>query len=281
MLQQLSGSNGLQFLQQVSAHAWPDGGSAAADRFAWISKDAQSTDPATARHAGEAAHTIALFLSDPAYELANLPAGIFGLQHRSLGALNPSLVAAYAEALTHFQGALVGDGRGILGFEAIGDPLDLASARNIFSIIDTNTNAGTEFNNAAYQRVRHYLQEYGQAVANHNADGLVALQFAAALAGVVEGGQRDSANTTLEIRTAQHFVNLARFEVAKSMGVHPGAQGIPTRFFTTEGQLKSPDAISQSDLSEFSTALENFAFKNGMSNLGTDFRRWYDVGAGV
>lgn len=281
MFQKLTGSDGAQFLQQISAHTWPDGGAAPADRLAWIKPDALSTDPARAQRAGEAAHTIALFLSDPEYGLADLPAGLFGLQRRSLGELNPNLVAAYAEALTPFQGALVGDVRKISGFEVVGDPLNLASAREIFSNIDTNTRAGAAFNNAAYDRVKQYLQAYAQSIANRDADDLVALQFAAGLAGVVEGGRRESANTALQVYPAQHFINLSRYEVAKALGAHPGENGIPTRFFTTEGQLKSPDAISQSDLSEFSTALENFAFKNGMSNLGTDFRRWYDVGAGV
>lgn len=280
MLQKLTGSEGSRFLRQISTHAWPDGGTAAGRRFAWIAEGAPSNDPTVTQGAGEAAHAIGSFLADPDQGLTKLPAGIFGSQHRSLGELNPGLVAGYADALTHFQGALVGDIRGVLGFEVLGDPLNLAAARNIFTIIDTNTNAGIEFNTAAYERVGRYLQTYGQSVANRDIDGLVALQYAAALAGVVEGAQRDSNNAGLQRHTAQHFVNLARYEVAKSMGVRLGAQGIPARFFTKEGDLKSPDAVSQSDLSEFSTALENFAFGRGLSSLGVDFRRWYDVGAG-
>ncbi|OBG88453.1 hypothetical protein A5699_17165 [Mycobacterium sp. E802] len=128
--------------------------------------------------------------------------------------------------------------------------------------------------------MRNYLQEYGQSVSNREADGLVSLQFAAALAGVVEGGQRESGNTAIKTLTPQHFVNFARYEIAKSMGAQPGKQGIPAQFFTPEGDLKSPDSLSQSDLSEFSTALENFTFAQGLSNLGIDFRRWYEVGAG-
>ncbi len=281
MFQKLTGSDGPRFLQQISAHAWADGGTAAADRFAWIKPDALSTDPARAQRAGEAAHTIALFLSEPKYGLANLPTGLFGLRRRSLGELNPNLLAAYAEALTPFQGALVGDLRKSPGFEVVGDPINLASAREVFSNIDTNTSAGAAFNNAAYERVEQYLRAYAESVASHDTDNLVALQFAAGLAGVVEGGRRKSANTALQISPAQHFLNLARYEVAKAMRVEPGANGIPSRFFTPEGVLKSPDSVPPGDLSEFSTALENFAFQNGMSNLGADFRRWYDVGAGV
>lgn len=219
MFQKLTGSDGPRFLQQISAHAWADGGTAAADRFAWIKPDALSTDPARAQRAGEAAHTIALFLSEPKYGLANLPTGLFGLRRRSLGELNPNLLAAYAEALTPFQGALVGDLRKSPGFEVVGDPINLASAREVFSNIDTNTSAGAAFNNAAYERVEQYLRAYAESVASHDTDNLVALQFAAGLAGVVEGGRRKSANTALQISPAQHFLNLARYEVAKAMGV--------------------------------------------------------------
>jgi hypothetical protein len=131
------------------------------------------------------------------------------LQHRPVGQLNPDLVQGYALALAPFQGALVGDVKSVRGFRIIGDGLDLSSARRVFAVIDTNTQAGDGFKDTAYQRVHDYLRTYGHAVASRNADGLVALRAAADLAGMVAGGQRESSNGAIETQTAQHWINWA------------------------------------------------------------------------
>jgi hypothetical protein len=263
--QKLTGDNGQEFLRQISSYDWEDGGQSAATRLSWIAQDAHSPDESAAQHAGEAAHAIATFLAED--RDANR---------------DPGLVRAYASALTPFQGALVGDVTGVRGFTPIGDPTggDVSSARKIVAAIDSNTDAGRDFNDAGDERVRDYLHTYAQAIASGKTDGTVALRYAADLAGVLEGGQRASGNDAIETRTAQSQINWAGYEFAAAMGARPGGPDIPDRFFTSEGRLKSPDEVSKNELRGFSTAVLNFAFSHGASTLATDFNDWYDAAAG-
>lgn len=278
--QTLTGSDGQEFLRTISSHDWEEGGEAAAALFSWIERDAHSADDAAAERAGEAAHAIATFLIENEEHLLRLPAGSFGLQRRPVGELNPELVRGYAMALTPFQRALVGDTGGVRGFTTIEDGGDFSSARKVFAVIDTNTQAGNDFNDAAYQRARDYLQTYAEAVASGRSDGLVELRSAAELAGVIAGGQRESGNPAIRTPTAQNGINWAGFEVAAALGTRPGGSDIEDRFFTPEGDLKSPEQVSANDLETYSTALQNFAFHHGLPGLGSDFRNWYDAGAG-
>lgn len=276
----VTGRDGLEFLQQISTHDWNDGGLAAGEIFAWVAQDANSADHVAAQRAGETAHAIADFLANQQSYLFDVEAGWFGLQRRTVGELNPKLVAAFANALVPFQGALIGDESGVTAFPVIGDPNNLASARSVFSVLNTSAEAGEAFNTAAYQRVRSYLRTYADAVASKDSKGFVALRFAAGLAGVVEGAQRLSDNKTDRAFTAQYFINWAGYEVARAMGATPSGDGIAQVFFTADGSLKSPDDIAPADLSAYSTALQNFAFGHGLTNLGNEFQDWYDTGAG-
>ena len=278
--QMLTHGNGQGFLREISTQEWDDRGKQAAARFSWIARDAQSTNEDAAQRAGEAAHAIAKFLGDNRDDLMRVSTGWFGLQHRSLGQLNPELVRGYASALIPFQGALIGNVKPVRGFELTGDGLDQSSARSVFAVIDTDTQAGTEFKDAAYQRVHSYLRAYAEAVVGRNPDGLTALRNAADLAGVVEGGQRESGNTAVQTATAQHWINLAGYEVAAAMGVRPDGPDIPDKFFQPDGRLKSPEQVSKNDLSGFATALEIFTFNHGLQNLGSDFQHWYRDAAG-
>lgn len=278
--QMLTGANGQEFLRQLSSHDWDDGGRAAAERLSWIPRDTESTDESTAQRAGQAAHAIATFLADNKDELLRLSAGWFGLQHQSVGELNPELVRGYGSALAPFQGALVGDVKSVPGFTFIGNGVDVSSTRNVFAVIDTNTQAGKEFNDSAYQRVKDYLRTYAEAVADGKREGLVSLQHAAELAGVVDGGQRESGNSAIDTETPQHWINWANYEVAAAIGARPGDPDIPNEFFTSDGHLRSPDDVSKNDLPRFATALNNFSASHGLPGLGSDLRRFYEDAAG-
>jgi hypothetical protein len=281
--QLLTGPSGQEYLRQISSHDWDDKGAAAAATLSWIARDAQSADATAAQRAGEAAHAIATFLADNKDELLQLSAGWFGLQHRAVGQLNPALVKGYASALIPFQGAIVGDVKPMRGFEIIGDGIDLSSARNVFAVIDTNTEAGktfNEFNEAAHQRVRGYLRTYAAAAVSKDVGNLVDLQHAADLAGVLAGGQRMSGNSAIDTRRAQYWINWAGYELAAAMGARPGGPDIPDQYFTPDGRLKAPDQVSANDLDGFVTALDIFTFNHGFPGLGSDFQRWYDDAAG-
>lgn len=279
MYQTLSSTGGQEFLHQISTHAWDDGGRAAAERLSWIAADSHSADETTAQHAGQAAQAIATFLDDNKDKLLQLSAGWFGLERRSVGALNPELVRAYASALAPYQGALIGD-IDAPGFTMIGDPVGLSAARNVFAVIDTDTRAGEQFNDAAYQRAHDYLKTYGQAVVGTKPEELVALRSAAGLAGVAVGGQRESGNPAIHIQNAQYWINWAGYEFAAAMNARPGVPDIADKFFTADGVLKTPDQVSANDLDTFSTALQNFAFHHGQESLGGNFQASFDAAAG-
>jgi len=278
--QQLTSENGQELLRRISFHDWNDEGRAAAEKFSWIARDAKSTDENVAKRAGEAAHAIASFIAANKDGLMRLSSGWFGLQHKSLGELNPDLVRGYATALTPFQGALVGDVKSVPGFAIIGDGVDVSSARNVFAVIDTDTQAGTEFRDAAYQRVKDYLHSYAEAASAGTRDGLVDLQHAAELAGVVDGGQRASGNEAIKSETAQHWINRAGFEIAAAQGARLGDPDIPSEFFKSDGQLKSPDDVTNNDLPRYATAMANFTARHGQPGLRGDFRHWYEDAAG-
>jgi hypothetical protein len=91
----VTGENGRADLEKVSSYAWDDHGSAAAAYFSWIPRDSNAPDVPTATIAGESAHAVAAFLADEQDQLASIGHGFLHLRHSSVGALNPSLVAAY------------------------------------------------------------------------------------------------------------------------------------------------------------------------------------------
>ncbi|GAT05108.1 uncharacterized protein RMCFA_5219 [Mycolicibacterium fortuitum subsp. acetamidolyticum] len=62
---------GPEFLRDVTSAAWPDDGRRAANLFAWIPRDAHSTDRTAATRAGQTAHTIDSFLAYHSVEPAN------------------------------------------------------------------------------------------------------------------------------------------------------------------------------------------------------------------
>lgn len=102
-------ADGPESLRDVTSAAWPDDGQRAANLFAWIPRDAHSTDRTAATRAGQTAHTIASFLADHSDEPANTSA-------------NPALWQAFARSLAPYVGAMVGDGTGVEGFEPLDGP---------------------------------------------------------------------------------------------------------------------------------------------------------------
>lgn len=282
MFESLTAANSQSYLRQVSEYEWEDGGQGVAERLGWISTDATSPEQDTAERAGESANSISTFLATNKDALMRLSTGWFGLQHRSVGQLNPALVAGYASALTPFQGALVGDLSGVHGFRGLADLPggEMASARHIFAVIGTDTEAAKAFRDSANDRIRGYVRAYGRAVAASQPDGLVALRYAAQLAGAADGGQREVGNSDLESKSSQYWITWAAYELASAQGVQPGDPDIPARFFGPDNRLKSPADIAPDDLDAFATAGENYAFHHGAPNLGNDFDGWYEEATG-
>lgn len=277
MYEALTGTSGQEFLRRVSEHRWDDGGVYIAQRLMWIRESATSPDATAAMRAGQAAEAVATFLAESRGDLSKISTAWFGLEDRSVGQLNPELVRAYGAVLIPYQGAVVGDSYGVRGFD---DRHVSGEARNVVAVLDTDSEAGNAFKDAAYERVHQYLRTYARAVNSSQTADLVTIRYAAELAGAVSGGQQLSGNGALEARRGKYWINWALYEIAAANGARPGDPDIPLRFFSADGRLLSPDQLANEDLEAFSTAAENYAFQHGAPTVGNDFDRWFDDAAG-
>ncbi len=114
----VTGPDGQAFLRDITTASWDDDGHRAAELFAWVPRDAQSTDRAAATRAGQTAHAIASFLADEREKIAGAPA-------------NPALWQAFAQSLVPYLGAMVGDESGVVGFEPLDGPEFADAAHHI------------------------------------------------------------------------------------------------------------------------------------------------------
>jgi hypothetical protein len=89
-----------------------------------------------------------------------------------------------------------------------------------------------------------------------------------------------AATPNIPTYTAQHGVDSTYYQVATALNASPVDPEIPSQFFTPEGHLKSPDQIPTADLRDYSKSLQNYLFNHGYGNLGNDFDRYYEDGAG-
>lgn len=99
---------------------------------------------------------------------------------------------------------MVGDFRGVSGFEPIGGIYtgDFQHLLSIFAGIDTDTQAGKRFSAAAEQRVHAYLRQFAHSNATNRAETEgVALAYAGSLAGVMAGGNAESGGTAVDVKT--------------------------------------------------------------------------------
>lgn len=278
----LTSPRGQDFLRHVSEYEWDDGGRSVAERLNWIAATAASSNPAVAERAGRSASAIVEFLAAERDSLLDIPTGIFGLQRTSVGRMNPALVSAYASSLIPYQGALIGDSGGVTGFTGGADSPqgELAAARDVVAVLNTNAEAGDAFRHASDERIKQYLRDWGRTVATSRLDGRTGLRHAAELAGVVGAGEPLSDSGNAQLKTAQYWINWAGYELALAKGVEEKGSDIPSRFFTPQGRLMSPDDVPDDDQDAFGTALENYAFHHGAPTFGAEFDGWYEDATG-
>jgi hypothetical protein len=265
----LTGSDGQEYLRDITSHDWDDGGRAAGATLSWIGRDANSPDQAAAQRAGEAANSVSTYLADNSDTLRDTS--------------NSELAVAFATALTPFQGALAGDVRSVHGFETGGNlgSGDFSRSRNVFAAIDADGPAGTRFNDAAAQKVHAYLRTWAPAAGDTRSPDAVALDYGARLAGLIAGGQRTSGADEDTIRRSQYWINWAGYEFARASGARLGDPVLGPQYFSRPDVLKAPDQMSAAELSPFSTALLNYATRNGQGSLGGNVDRSFDEGAGT
>jgi len=249
--QKLTAGDGTNFLDSISSYEWQDDGAAAATALAWIASDAAASDPDAAARAGQAAHAIATYLSDHESMLVGGAPDI--------GQRNPALVRGYAAALAPFQGAMLGYPAGVRGFDPLATNGRYSAVRNVFAAIDTDTQAGTDFTRAAYDKVDEYLHQYAAAATGPGAPASTGLAASAYLSGVVEGGAEAAKNNDVLRRTVVESRDLAAYTVAAQM--HPSPGIISSEFFDREG-LKAPNHVPERDLQSYSDQLRQFLNQN-------------------
>jgi hypothetical protein len=277
--ERITGADGEDYLFELSSFGWEDKGQTAGASLEWIGEDWDSRDAQKASQAGEAARSLTDFLTDRQGDLLKLSTGWFGLQSHTVGELNPDLVQSFAVALSPYQGALVGDMTDLRGFTVPPEAAQLGDAKNVFAVIDTDTEAGTQFRDVADKRIKDYLRQYAEGVAGTRpVDGSV-LARAGTLAGVVAAGQQASGSEAPDVQTAQHWVNWLNYELATALNARPG-DGYLTEEFFSGGVLVSPDDVTQTQMYSYSGALQNFAHRYGQADAARDLRDLYDRAAG-
>jgi hypothetical protein len=264
----VTGPDGQTFLREITSASWEDDGRRAADLFAWIPRDAPSTDGASAARAGKAAHAIASFLADDRESFATAPG-------------NPALWQAYAQTLVPYLGAMVGDQSGVAGFEPLdGTGSQMRRTASTFAALTKNADAERIVTEGAAARARGYEAAFAKAavaepyLADRDAARTDFL-LAARLRGLVA-----AASELVDPQSERYTVGHAQTELAYqvvSLTARPGDRRIEDKFFR-DGRLLSPSEIEDADWSIYDTQLTVYLARSGRINDAINqFGAAYDV----
>ena len=245
----VSSPDGTKFLEEISSYQWSDEGSETSGIFDWIAPDATSSDPQSAARAGETAHALAAFLAD----------------HRGdsqVNSSNEALLAGYADALSPYQGAMVGDSRGTSGFEPL-DNLEgvLPRTARVFAAMLSTATASEQFAGEAQSRAETYETEFAQFAASNPTlpDGHIEQSYAlwsARLRGLLARGEK-LANPDDKAPEAAAATTQLRFAIVSRM-VQGSDPRISKQYFTDEGTLIAPETLNGGPLSLYSAQLINY-----------------------
>ena len=262
----ITGPDGAAFLASISTYSWEDGGAAAAELFEWIKGDATSADTATATRAGETANVLARFLSDNGDELLDMSAGFLNLDQTNVGQRNPDLVAAYASALTPFQGRMVCDHRTTVVFELIKGGCDpsILAAGPIFEVLSTNQDAYKQFSDAIYERIDRYVQLYADNDPTSTQNPYPSmLAYSGRLLGLLTVGARKAGIAPPDMEIEVVNVN---YVLARAILDREPSSAFPSKF-VQDGRILSPTdaerSLTAADYSEYKDSLVRFLDQAG------------------
>ena len=237
-------ADGPKFLRDITSAAWPDDGQRAADLFAWIPRDAHSTDRAAATRAGQTAHAIGAFIADNRDVPANPSA-------------NPALWQAFAHSLAPYVGAMVGDGTGVEGFAPLDSPgSQMRRSAALFATMTNDNDANQVLINAASERAHAYEVAFAKAavaepmLADRGASQTDLLRAAALRSLVATGAQLAKTGPTA---TPAHAQTELMYQVAV-LTARPDDPHINDEFFSG-GRLLPPNRITEADWSIYDTQL--------------------------
>jgi hypothetical protein len=280
----LAGPDGPAFLNEISTYDWPDDGAKAGEYFVWIGRDATSTDPSTATLAGESAHSLADYLAGRRGELTSISHGFLGLAHSPIGEMNPKLVAAFAAALTPYQGAMAGNDDGVRGFGRLGDSAgDFSSARSIFAVLATEPDSGARFVESAYDRAIQVVTDTAKAGCTSRTVaetvGPAAIREAATLSGLAASTTDQDGDVATKERH-QAMDDLVHAIAATCIGLENGPLEGSIDKYVEGGTLMSPPTAKRLNqgLEDYYQSQRDYIAARGFSTA--DFSEWYNVAAG-
>lgn len=284
----LAGSGADAELTKWSTHAWTDRGAQIAGLIDWIGRDATSPDTPTATHAGEAANTLAHFLSQNQTNLLQIPTEFLNQDKKTIGELNPDLTRAFSNALAPYLGALVCDLRETKGFDLLAEPCESAvlAAQPIFAVISSDATAFADITEAAKSRAHEYvrlLAENGPTdVANPYP---AALAYAGRLLGLITLGARTLPNSTLHAPNIDDEQLEASYVVADSVYTRNPGSSFPAEY-VDNGRLLSPsrvrDKFGDGGVRTYSQHLDQFLHAAGNLDqlIQHELRGQYEFAAG-
>ncbi len=245
----LAGNDGTEFLREITRYNWPEDGQEPAKLFDWISIDAESSDQAASRQAGVAAHALAGFLADQSE------------QPRVAAVENPALLAAFAEALVPYQGAMVGDSRGTSGFEPL-DKLDsdFQKTASVFAVMKS-ASPQEKFGSEAKTRAGMYEAQFAEFAAANPTLPIDRLerkyaQWSARLVGLLARSEQmpmPSDRSSFPGAAASEL----RFAIVSRM-VSGHDPRISAEYFDKAGDLVSPASLKGGPLSLYNAQLINY-----------------------
>ena len=276
MVTMLSGDGGTDALEKVTTYAWDDDGVAAGSRFTWISRDAASTDTATAARATQAAAALAGFLMTDYSSLMAVDSGFLGLSKVAAAQLNPQLIRAYATALAPQVSELVG------GTQSAFDPVrtkiadDPSALRNLISVFVADPEAGRMIVEAAHSAAELY--EDAAAAAPPGSDASADdLRAAGTLLGAAYGAVKLADNGISTPAVGEAASEMALRVAMKLVPVDPNPAIVSK--YIKEGRLMSPAEVesqfSSTAMRTYYLDLQNYisskGFEEGMSAFHTAF----------
>jgi hypothetical protein len=281
----VTGPDGDQFLSRLSRHPWGSESQNAAGLFTWIAPDAASADPETRKLAAETAYAIATFLSDNAGALTGSTGEGKEDESTAIGAVNPDLTQAYADALIPYLGAMVGDDKAISGFQPL-DPLEGRMPRTsaMLGVLNINSAAGNRLADAVTALAGRYEEDLAESAAADPtlvASNDPSLLRAARLLGLAK-------SSNLESSTGSRFepgdvVTDFQYRLAAKTIRGPNID-LPQQYFNQDGSLMSPDEVrdefGESGWDDYSSKLGAYLAKSPANTRAVDaFRNTFSAAA--
>lgn len=152
-----------EFVQYATANYWGDDGEAISGVFDWTG----SATGSEAQIGGETAQAYSSYLGENAPRLLDMSG------HHTLGEINPKLVQGFAEGLSPYVANIAGEQNELSAFfstpdsaGALGDDT-MSVAKGIFSVLNTDPDAGEIFNGKAYEEILRDQNAYAHGIANN------------------------------------------------------------------------------------------------------------------